>query len=412
GESGWSIVIERSLKDIYQDDITRIIEILAVSLLLYLLITFYLVYLRKISLFRKTEELLKAETKLRKSEESERETREYLEKLVDHANAPIIVWDPQFRITRFNHAFENLTGLKAEEVLGKEIDLLFPEERREECLTHVRQTTGGDRWEVIEIPILQTGGTVRTVLWNSATLYSPDGNTVIATIAQGQDVTARKKADEKIKASLREKETLLKEIHHRVKNNLQIISSLLRLQSGYISDEKMEGIFRECQDRITAMAAVHSLLYKSQNFAEINFGEYVRETATELFRSYKTGAVPISLVIHAENVMLPIDTAIPCGLIINELLTNALKYAFPGIRAGEIIVEMSRTENQIILLFADNGIGFPQHLDFRNSETLGLKLVQMLVKQLEGSIELDSKTDEKDGTRYVIRLKPTILPGV
>jgi PAS domain S-box-containing protein len=216
------------------------------------------------------------------------------------------------------------------------------------------------------------------------------------------DITDRRKSEEMIETSLREKETLLKEIHHRVKNNLQIISSLLNLQARSIGNEKLEEIFRESQDRITAMASVHSLLYKSQNFAEINFGEYVRETASQLFRSYKTSSAVISLVIHAENVMLPIDTAIPCGLIINELITNTLKYAFPGAREGEIKIEMNRTENGIRLHYEDNGIGFPKDVDFSNTQTLGLKLVHMLVKQLDGSIEQDTN----GGTRYAIMLKP------
>jgi PAS domain S-box-containing protein len=140
---------------------------------------------------------LKREIESRKqAEDALREKSDYLDKLIGYANAPIIVWDTRFIITRFNHAFEDLTGLKAEEILGKEIDLLFPEDRRAECLGHIRQTTGGARWEVIEIPILHRDGSVRTVLWNSATIYSPDGTKAVATIAQGQDITDRKRIQE------------------------------------------------------------------------------------------------------------------------------------------------------------------------------------------------------------------------
>jgi PAS domain S-box-containing protein len=198
GDIGWSVIIERTERDIFRSEYRRFIETGAISTLLLLLIVFFLVYLRKVSILRKTEELLRAETRLRQSEESERETRDYLEKLIGYANAPIIVWDPQFRIARFNHAFEELTGLKAKEVLGMEIDLLFPEDRREECLEQIRQTTGGKRWEVIEIPILHRDGSVSTVLWNSASIYSPDGKIVLATIAQGQDITERKVAVEQL----------------------------------------------------------------------------------------------------------------------------------------------------------------------------------------------------------------------
>jgi len=253
------------------------------------------------------------------------------------------------------------------------------------------------------VPILRNERVVAIIgVGNKSTEYNDADIDIISHLGDFfYEITERRRAEEMNEASLREKETLLKEIHHRVKNNLQIISSLLSLQSGYIEDEKMEGIFRECQDRIMAMASVHALLYKSQNFAEINFGEYVRETASHLFRSYKTSPAAISLAVHSENVMLPIHTAIPCGLIINELVTNALKYAFPGVGKGEIKVEMNRTENDVRLLFEDNGIGFPAEVDFSKMETLGLKLVHLLVKQLDGSIEQDTN----NGTRYVIMFK-------
>ncbi|MDP3097620.1 MAG: PAS domain S-box protein [Syntrophales bacterium] len=212
---------------------------------------------------------------------------------------------------------------------------------------------------------------------------------------------SRKQQITKLIRSDREKTLLLKEIHHRVKNNLQIIASLLRLSTKYSGDERVEEIFRESQDRIRAMAAVHSMLYKSENFAEINFGEYIRETARQLFRSYNTNHEAISLLINAEDVMLSIDTAIPCGLIINELISNALKHAFPDGRRGEIRIEMNQDENGVRIIFEDNGAGFPAGMDFRNTETLGLQLVNMLVAQLDGAIEMV----RNGGTRYVITLK-------
>ncbi|MCX5998482.1 MAG: PAS domain S-box protein [Chloroflexi bacterium] len=137
-------------------------------------------------------------TERKRAEEALRETRDYLENLLDYANAPIIVWDPQFRITRFNHAFERLTGHKAAGVVGQQLDILFPEHSREESLAHIRRAAAGERWEVVEIPILRVDGTARTVLWNSATIYASDGKTVVATIAQGQDITERKQAEEKL----------------------------------------------------------------------------------------------------------------------------------------------------------------------------------------------------------------------
>ncbi|MEI6610424.1 MAG: CHASE domain-containing protein [Deltaproteobacteria bacterium] len=335
----------------------------------------------------------------------QRETKEYLENLIDYANVPIVVWNPQFHIIRFNHAFESITGRVSGDVLGNNLEILFPPDLVENSMEHIKRTPLGEHWESLEINIQHANGSVRTVLWNSATIFAEDGTTPIATIAQGSDITDRKWAEEKIKASLLEKELLLKEIHHRVKNNLQIISSLLNLQTRYVRDEKMEGIFQECQNRITAIASVHALLYKSENFTEIDFGEYMRKMANQLFRSYTTGSMDISLVIQAENVLLPIDTAIPCGLIINELVTNALKHAFPQKPGkGEIKIAMNRTALGIKLLFEDNGIGFPKSADFYQSETFGVKLVHLLVKQLDGSIEqvIDG------GTKYTIIFKTTM----
>jgi two-component sensor histidine kinase len=220
------------------------------------------------------------------------------------------------------------------------------------------------------------------------------GSSIGIALSRKQQMAALVRANE-------EKEVLLKEIHHRVKNNLQIISSLLRLKGKHSGGEMGEEILRESQDRIRAMAAVHSLLYKSKNFAEINFGDYIREMAGQLFRSYNTSPETISLLIRAEDIKLSLDTAIPCGLMINELVTNALKYAFPGGRKGEIRIEMKRIEEGVRIVFADNGVGFPEGVDFHNTETLGLQLVHILVAQLGGAIEMYGNS----GTMYVITLK-------
>ncbi|MCX5846025.1 MAG: PAS domain S-box protein [Deltaproteobacteria bacterium] len=339
--------------------------------------------------------------KYKRAEEGMRETNAYLDNLFNYANAPIIVWDQEFMVARFNHAFERLTGYMAEEVIGKNLQILFPVSSREESLVLIESTLSGEYWESVEIPILCKDGGIRTALWNSANIYTTDRATLIATIAQGQDITERKQQTTELIRSNREKALLLKEIHHRVKNNLQIIASLLRLNTKYSGDERVEEIFRESQDRIRAMAAVHSMLYKSENFAEINFGEYVRETARQLFRSYNTNLEAISLLINAEDVILPVDTAIPCGLIINELISNTLKHALPDGRRGEIRLEMKKDENDVRIIFEDNGVGFPEDMDFRNTETLGLQLVNMLVAQLDGAIEMV----RNGGTRYVITLK-------
>jgi two-component sensor histidine kinase len=204
------------------------------------------------------------------------------------------------------------------------------------------------------------------------------------------DITARKQAEEQLRTSLHEKEMLLKEIHHRVKNNMQVISSLLNLQSGYISDAQALEIFQDSQNRVRSMALIHEKLYRSKNLAEIDLGEYVNDLVTHLFRSYKADGKGITLKVQAEDVHLGIDMAVPCGLIINELISNALKHAFPNGRQGEILVELQKNQQQVSLHVSDNGIGFPADLDFQNTGSLGLQLVNTLVGQLDGTIELQN----------------------
>ncbi len=202
-----------------------------------------------------------------------------------------------------------------------------------------------------------------------------------------RDITERKESEDSIKASLEEKKVLLREIHHRVKNNMQIISSLLNLQTRYISDEKVVDILKESQNRVKSMAMVHETLYQSEGFAKIGFSGYIKNLVTYLLQSY-VDRDHVNVITDVDNVFLDIDTAIPCGLIINELVTNSLKHAFPNRTNGQISIKLMRSDNKFILEVKDNGIGFPKLLDFRNTESLGLQLINSLVMQLDGNIEL------------------------
>ncbi|MGK7920675.1 MAG: PAS domain S-box protein [Trichodesmium sp.] len=206
-----------------------------------------------------------------------------------------------------------------------------------------------------------------------------------------RDITERKRNEEQIKASLAEKEVLLKEIHHRVKNNLQVISSLLRLQSRYIQDQRVMEMLKESQNRVRSMALVHEHLYQSKDLSKIDFTEYIRNLVSHLFQAYEVKARGVKLNVNVVSVFLNIDTVVPCGLIINELVSNSLKYAFPEESLGNISIDFNydpHNENKFILKVGDNGIGFPQDLDYKNSGSLGLRLVCSLVRQLKGEIEL------------------------
>jgi len=202
-----------------------------------------------------------------------------------------------------------------------------------------------------------------------------------------REIAERAHAEAKIKASLKEKEILLQEIHHRVKNNLQVISSLLNLQSQGIQDEKTLEVFQESQNRIRSMALIHERLYRSTDLARVDFAEYIRNLASFLIRSYRSRAVQLDL--QAADIYLPIDNAVPCGLIVNELISNALKHAFVDGREGEICVMMQQLAGQQVrLIVRDNGVGLPKDVDYMNTGSLGLQLVSMLVQQLEGTIEI------------------------
>jgi two-component sensor histidine kinase len=239
-----------------------------------------------------------------------------------------------------------------------------------------------------------------------------------------QEIRRRRQAEEQITASLREKEVLLKEVHHRVKNNLQVISSLLYLQSQSTSDPDILAMFLDSQSRVRSMALIHERLYQTEDLARIDFSRYTRDLAEHLLHSYSIEAGAIILQVEADDMALGVDVAVPCGLILNELLSNSLKHAFPGqghpptgrsAVIGEstgqedpampdrpqIQVELrSGGEGSLHLRVADNGVGFPQDLDFRDTASLGLQLVNILVSQLDGKIELQVN----GGTEFRIAL--------
>lgn len=217
--------------------------------------------------------------------------------------------------------------------------------------------------------------------------------------ASNRDATDRKRDEEKISAALAEKVVLLKEIHHRVKNNLQVITSLLELQACIVSDEKLRDCLRESQDRIRSMALIHEQLYKSKDFSYIDIGGYIRSLSQYLFDSYAADTGRISLKVDTGDICIGIDRAIPCGLIVNELISNAMKHAFPGERTGEIAVSLSAGKGRINLSIADSGVGMPPGFDAAHSETMGLQLVTMLTRQLRGEMRIDSG---RGGTSFVM----------
>jgi len=216
-----------------------------------------------------------------------------------------------------------------------------------------------------------------------------------------KEVLQHEMAEKKIQESLNEKDILFKEVHHRVKNNMQIIISLLNLQSRTIDDPVVLKTIKESQNRIRAMALVHERLYRSGDISRIDLKDYIQFLARELFSFYGVKSQLIRFTINAPAINVNIDTAIPVGLMVNELISNAIKYAFPEDRKGEIVIDIKKDKNDIFLIVRDNGVGIPAEFDWRNAKSLGLRLVISLVEQLQGTIELDQTT----GTTFTIVIK-------
>jgi two-component sensor histidine kinase len=225
------------------------------------------------------------------------------------------------------------------------------------------------------------------VFAKASPLHDQAGN-IIGAIESIRDITEHKLAGEKIKGSLLEKETMLKEIHHRVKNNMQVISSLLDLQAAKLPDEKSREIFQDSINRVSTMASIHNQLYQSEDLTWVDFGGFIRDLVGNLRQSYGRSESPVAIEVETSDMHLGIESSVPCGLIVNELVSNALKHAFPGGRDGEIDVGMRSEKDLIVLTVRDNGIGFPESIDHTEAKSLGLELVNILVGQIGGKIDI------------------------
>jgi two-component sensor histidine kinase len=203
------------------------------------------------------------------------------------------------------------------------------------------------------------------------------------------NITAHVEAEEKISASLKEKTLLLKEVHHRVKNNLQLVSSLLNIQASYIKDPEIKEIFKECRQRISSMALIHRKLYETRSYTSVYIDDYIEDLTAILCNANNFNTNQAELNFPSERINISADSAVPLGLIMNELLTNSFKHAFSGTPDDKLVISISKDNRENFSISVhDNGKGFPENIDFKESETLGLQLVNTLIEQLNGSIEL------------------------
>jgi len=336
-------------------------------------------------------------TEIKIAEEKLQESEKKYRILVENINDVIFNLDKKGIITYISPVIEQITGFKPEKIIGQDFTTYLHPDDSDEIIANFKRTMAGDL-EPSDFRIFHKDGTCLYVRTSSRPTVE-DGE-VIGLTGVLSDITQQKKAEKQIEKSLEEKVVLLREIHHRVKNNMQVISSLLNLQSTHIKDEDDLEIFKEGQSRVKSMAMIHEKLYQSEDFAKIDFGEYIQSLANEIFAFNIVGS-NIKVSINSKNVFFNVDTAIPLGLIMNELLTNSVKHAFPDDKEGEIQVYLKKEDERYLLIVRDNGIGFPQDMDFRKTETLGLQLVNRLVDQLDGTIKLD----RSHGTEFKIHFK-------
>lgn len=319
------------------------------------------------------------------------------------SNLPGMVYrcriDPEWTMEYVSHGCNDLTGYAPEDLIDNSRlsynQLIHPDDR-DNVRNEIQMALAADAPFKIIYRIITQGGEEKWV-WEQGRKVRADKD---YEVLEGfiADISERKLSEQRLETSLHEKEVLLKEIHHRVKNNLQVVSSMLSLQSMHVGNQDTSILFHESRDRIKSMALIHEKLYQSTDLARINFSEYVYNLTTYLSRSYCIQQ-PIRMEVESPEVSLGIDLAIPCGLIINELVSNSLKYAFPGGRGGVIRVSIRREGQAYILLVSDNGVGIPDQVDYRNTSSLGLQLVNTLVDQLEGSIQLN----KAEGTSFTIK---------
>jgi PAS domain S-box-containing protein len=376
-------------------------------------------------------------TERKQAEEILRQTRDYLEKLFNYANAPIICWDAKFKITRFNHAFEHLAGYKAEEVIGKDLSVLFPEEGREESLTRIQRTLTGEHWEVVEIPILRKDGGTRIVLWNSANIYAEDGKTLMATIAQGQDITERKQMQDKLEDYAKHLEELVEErtkqlkdaerlvvigqtagmVGHDIRNPLQSIIGdvyLAKMDLASLPDSEEKESVRESLEAIGKQTGyINKIVLDLQDFAK-PLNPHAEETDIErlIEELLVRNGVPeniqtdVKVDIDAKKVMA--DSAY-LKRIMGNLISNAIQ-AMPD--GGKLAIRAHREVGDVVITVEDTGVGVldqdkpklfqPLFTTKSKGQGFGLAVVKRLTEALNGTVTFDSQ--EGKGTKFTIKL--------
>ncbi len=318
--------------------------------------------------------------------------------MIETAQTIVLLLDTRGRIVLFNPYMEDVSGYRLAEVQGQDwIDTFLPKHNQENIRNLFLKAINSTQTRGNISPIVTKDGQERQIEWYDKTLRDENG-IVIGLLSNGQDITERKKDEEQIKASLAEKEVLLREIHHRVKNNLEVVLSLAEMQTRRMTDPLTTQAMLQLQEQIHTIALVHESIYRSPDLTHINAQQYLQKLINHLYLAFDFAN--ISVHVDAAQINFDIETAIPCGLIVTELVTNTVKYAFPRpspnsahlapSEPNQIRINMYSEGLQWILQVSDNGIGLPADSGCPKSHALGLRLVRGLVGQLHGTLEIVS----------------------
>jgi len=327
------------------------------------------------------------------------EQKELFQTVLDSAEDLIYALDKDYQILLFNKAVERAFGLSLEQLKGRKFNEVYPGEGWSGAENRFDRVIKGD--VVKEDVEINYRGRNLVLSVTEVPLHNEKGE-IYAICGIARDITRRVELEKNLESSLREKEVLLREIHHRVKNNMQVISSLLNLQAHYVNHPEFTSIIKECQNRIRSMALVHEHLYQSKNLASINFADYLNKLIIHLYNAHRVRQEKIALEFETEDLYLEIGLAIPLGLLASELISNSFKHAFPGERRGKVRVSLKPLSSSFYQLeVSDNGVGLPNELNLKESKTFGMQLVSLLSEQIEAKIDVE----RSGGTKFLVTFK-------
>lgn len=330
------------------------------------------------------------------------ELDEYLGRAFNRIPVAMIVVNQRGEVTRVNALAESTFGYTGVELIGQPVEMLIPHRYRGAHPGHrqgfLSETSARPMGAGRDLSGLRKDGREFPVEIGITPVQTDEGPMTVSVIV---DLSERKLIEKRLRDALEQKELLLKEVHHRVKNNLQVIHSLLDLQAIKSTNPELAGMLRESQNRIRSMALIHQTLYQSQNFAHVDFQRFLDELLPRLTQAYASMSNVVTIAVDAHDVKLPINEAIPCGLIVNELVSNALKHGFAEQQNGRIVVDIRELdERQVVLTVSDDGKGIPQELDLARTGSLGLQLVHLLTQQLHGQLDIQRTNPTQFSIRF------------